>query len=438
MSRLKTAPLATLLSLMREIFSSLWTVVVAAWLQMFAAINPSTHGIRTIALYVAVTLIVFILAIFVLLRQSEGVRSKRGSFYAISLGLFLLPFAGAPFWLTGLSISLAHPASRFTLPFMLAVVLIVVGLIDLIPARRFRCLLLALLIGFAAGRQFLWSTDYLRDWQAHKNLFWQMTWRAPGLKPNTVVLMNEKLTFYADNSLSAPLNWIYAPNNHSDQIDYVFFYPTNRLDSSLAALEPHIPIQYDYIAGTFNGNTSQAIALYYDPPACLRLLDPDIDANNRFIQMESLMREASALSNPAQILTSSAAVMPAIYHPEPEHGWCYYFEKADLARQLGDWEEVVKLGDTAFILDDHPNNPIERFVFIEGYAHVGDWERAIKLSRESYQVSKGYVGPLLCRLWERIETETTDSTESDALTGEAVSKRDDALSEVKSIFACKP
>jgi hypothetical protein len=71
---------------------------------------------------------------------------------------------------------------------------------------------LALLIGLAAGRQFLWSTDYLRDWQAQKNLFWQMTWRAPGLKPDTLVLMNEELSFYADNSLSAPLNWIYAPD----------------------------------------------------------------------------------------------------------------------------------------------------------------------------------------------------------------------------------
>jgi hypothetical protein len=427
MSQLRTAPIATLLSLIRELFTSLWAVVIAAWIQMFAAINPSTHGIRTIALYIAVTLIVFILAIFVLLRQSEGVRNKRESYYAIGLGLFLLPFAGAPFWLTGLSISLAHPASRFTLPFMLAVGLIVVGLIDLIPATRVRYLLLALLIGFAAGRQFLWSTDYLRDWQAHKNLFWQMTWRAPGLKPNTVVLMNEALTFYADNSLSAPLNWIYAPDNRSDQIDYVFFYPTNRLDSSLAALETDIPIQYDYIAGRFDGNTSQAVAFYYDPPACLRLLDPVIDSNNRFIQIESLMREASALSNPAQILASSSTTMPSIYYPEPEHGWCYYFEKADLARQLGDWQEVANLGDTALKLKDHPNNPVERFVFIEGYAHVGDWERAVKLSRVSYQVSKGYVGPLLCRLWERIEAESSDTVE-----------RNDALSEVKSIFACKP
>ena len=54
MSQLKSAPLATLLLLIQSVFTSLWTVTVAAWLQMFAAINPSVHGVRTIALYVAV------------------------------------------------------------------------------------------------------------------------------------------------------------------------------------------------------------------------------------------------------------------------------------------------------------------------------------------------------------------------------------------------
>ena len=139
------------------------------------------------------------------------------------------------------------------------------------------------------------------------------------------------------------------------------------------------------------------------------------------------MREASALSNPEQILDSPTAVMPTIYSPEPAHGWCYYFEKADLARQFGDWKEVTKLGDIAFKLDDHPNNPVERFVFIEGYAHVGDWDRALKLSKESYQVSRDYVGPLLCQLWTRIEKETTESQ-----------NKTEALLEVKTIFSCKP
>lgn len=426
MSQLRNAPFATVLSLLQNFFVSLWLVIIAAWTQTVAAINPATHGLRTIALYMAVLWIAFAIAIYFLWKQSADQSNERSSTYALGLGLFLLPFAGAPFWLTGLTISLAHPASRFTLPFMFAVSLIIAGLIEFVPPR-FRYVFLALLIGLAAGRQFLWSTDYLRDWQAQKNLFWQMTWRAPGLKPDTVVLMNEELLFYADNSLSAPLNWIYAPDTRSDQIGYALFYPTNRIDSSLPALQKDIPIQYDYIAGHFDGNTSQAVAFYYDPPACLRLLEPDLDSNNRFILDESLMREASALSNAEQILDSPQAIMPAVYGPEPVHGWCYHFEKADLARQLGAWDEVVAFGDKAFRVNDFPNNPVERFVFIEGYAHTGDWDRALKLSRESYRVSKDYVGPLLCQLWERIETETTGGLE-----------RSEALVQVNDMFACNP
>jgi hypothetical protein len=186
-----------------------------------------------------------------------------------------------------------------------------------------------------------------------------------------------------------------------------------------------IPIHYDYLAGAFDGNTSDALAFYYAPPGCLRLLEPDIDPDNRLIPNDSLMREASALSNTDRIVPEQQAVMPAIYGPEPDHGWCYYFQKADLARQLGDWNQVANLGDKAFKLNEHPDDPVGRFVFIEGYAHVGDWNQAVKLSRESYRFSREYMRPLVCRLWERIEAETTQSPE-----------RSEALKEVQDFLSC--
>ena len=119
--------------------------------------------------------------------------------------------------------------------------------------------------------------------------------------------------------------------------------------------------------------------------------------------------------------------MPDIYGPQPAHGWCYYFQKADLARQIKDWTTVTHLGDDAFALDDYPNDPVERFVFIEGYAHTGDWQKAVEYSNDSYRVSKNYVGPLLCKLWDRIERETTLSPEQKS-----------TLVEVRAKFECMP
>ncbi|MBI4761970.1 MAG: hypothetical protein ACOYYF_06730 [Chloroflexota bacterium] len=427
------APIATLTQLVQHILSSLWTAAVGAWLQVFQFPTPAVNGVRTTVLYLFVVLIGGAL---VFLKRLSGetteAAKKQDTYWLIGLGAVMLFLGGVPYWVTNLPVTLGFPANRALLSFMFGACFLLLGLLDLLPPR-IRYAAAVLLVSLSAGRQFLWSVEYLRDWESQKNLFWQMTWRAPGIEPGTIVLMNEELEFNADNSLSAPLNWIYAPGTRTRQVGYILLYPTNRLGASLPALEPGLPIRYDFLAASFEGNTSHALAFYYNPPACLRLLEPDLDAENRLIPAESLMREASALSNADRITAVQQAVMPPLYFPEPPHGWCYYFQKADLARQLGDWEEVARLGDAAFQLDDYPNDPIERFVFIEGYAHVGRWEDALEYSKVSYKISKEYVGPLLCQLWKRIEAETASSQERDAL---SQSKRSEAIAEARQRFAC--
>jgi hypothetical protein len=145
------------------------------------------------------------------------------------------------------------------------------------------------------------------------------------------------------------------------------------------------------------------------------------------IPEDSLLRDAAVLSSTAPILSEATARMPEAYGPEPAHGWCYFFQKADLARQMKDWETVTRLGDDAFALNDYPNDPIERFVFIEGYAHTADWEKAVELSQNSYKVSKSYVGPLLCKLWDRIARET-----------ESTPEQKETLDKVRNKFECMP
>jgi hypothetical protein len=416
--------------LLATIPSSLWTVTVAAWAQVFRLPDLTIDGPRTTLVYGAVALVTYGVLVLVLFsRQAyDQERSERkDALWVIGLGLFILLVAGWPFWLTGVPVSLGYPANRATLSFMLGVSLLLGGLLALLP-RQLNWLLLAVFVSLAAGRQFQWSNDFRRDWNAQKNLFWQMTWRAPGLEPGTIVLMNEELAFYADNSIGAALNWIYAPDNHTNRVDYVLFYPTNRLGGTLASMEAGQPVKYDYLAGQFEGNTSQVVAFYYAPPGCLRLLDSEIDPYNRLIPDDSLMREAASLSSSSPILAGEpGAHMPEIYLPEPAHGWCYYFERADLARQVGDWKQVADLADRALKLDDYPNDPLERFVFVEGYAHAGEWEKALEQAQISYQVSKSFVGPLLCRLWERIEREVPAS-----------SQKVGYLAQTKTLFVCNP
>jgi hypothetical protein len=78
-------------------------------------------------------------------------------------------------------------------------------------------------------------------------------------------------------------------------------------------------------------------------------------------------------------------------------------------------------------LERPSQDPAELFVFIEGYAHAGDWARAVELSKEAHGISPEIVGEMLCRLWERVEAETSPG-----------GGRSGALVEVRMLFTCNP
>ncbi len=428
--RLKAAPLETSLALAHTVTKTLELALRDAWLKIFEPPRLAHAAALLPSYYLVVAAVVMItLAGFLLLSppQRNTLRHDLSDgLWMIGLGGLAALLAGAPFWMIDFSPSLNWPASRFTLPFMLGAALILAGLISLLPWQKMRLVILVALVGMAAGKQYLTSHEYLQDWQTQKNLFWQMTWRAPSIEPNTLILMNEgALDYYADNSLSAALNWIYAPDNRSDRIPYVLFYPTTRFKNALPDITPGLLVYYDYLAGEFHGNTSQTLAFYYAPPGCLRLLDPEIERANHLLPEGSLMRYAARLTDPRLILPQTEAAIPAVYGPEPEQDFCYYYQKADLARQQQFWDEALQFTERAMSFDGHPYEPAEQLLFIEVYAHAGQWERALELSQGVYDAAPQGMGRALCRLWARIQAETDES-----------SQRSAALEQIQSRFAC--
>lgn len=420
-------PLLGVTTLFQNILRDFWETVPHAWAFPFEPTSARELGTRVSIFAAALVLLSILLIGIYLFHFSKDQRVERVWIKELFvLGFFAWLFSGVSFWLVGIEPQLHFSADRFTLPFMLGSSLIVAALIGLLPSRPILLYgLLSLLLAFSIGKQFETNIAYVRDWDVHHDLFWQMSWRIPALEKNTAILTNDlPVTYFSDNSLSGPLNWIYG---RQGEMDHILYFASIRLNRGLPDLKPGLAIEQNYLARTFYGNTSRMVVINFSPPGCLRVLDPLIESNNRLLV--PLLRDAAVLSNLSMIHEENVATMPeSLFAPEPAHGWCYYFEKADLARQFGDWEEVLEVGNKAFELEnDSPNDPVERFVFIEGYAHAGEWERAVELSKVSYRVSKDYVGPLLCRLWERIATETTGGPE-----------RGEALSEIQSMIACSP
>ncbi len=405
---LRTQPFAALLGLAGAVLTDLYRVTAAAWLHAFRLPDVASLGKLTTLLYMAVTVAAFLLAFVYLLRMRSEDDGRRGGLgRAALLALAALALAGGPFWLTGLQVGLVYPSSRFTVPFMLGSSLLLAVLLEAVPLKTWMKLgLLSLVVAFAAGYQFQVASDYRRDWNLQKTLFWQMSWRMPGIAPGTTLLANDLPSQHvSDNSLTAPLNLIFAPGNRSEDMSLMLYYPSVRLERGLKTLQSGSSIDQNYLAAGFHGSTSQVVAFSFSPPGCLRILDPDLDPLNAMLP--ELMRSSASLTDGQWILPDpqDPAAPPArIFGAEPARSWCYAFEQASLAAQQGDWQRVAALGDEAFALSDYPNDPMERVPFIEGYAHTANWSRAQELTAEASSITP-LMQPVLCRLWQRIDVQ---------------------------------
>lgn len=410
LDNIKANPVLGIWTLTQNIVSAWWTSIPAAWFSPFSFPDLSSLGLYTaIGTFILILVVALLMGFYLFKFHHAENDDSAWALPAILGGLAIWLVAGGSFWLVGIQPGLVFSSDRFNISFMLASSLVVAGVLGLMAKRpRVQLLILTVLIAFSAGKQFQLANSYRRDWSTQKNLFWQMAWRMPLLTPGATLLTNDlPFTFYSDNSLSGPLNWIYSPPGKMDHILYFASVRTQPDRAIGAGLKADMPIKQYYLSATFYGNTSQMIVLTFDPPNCLRVLDPEIDVDNKLLP--PLLRDAAFLSKPGLIRAENPVTLPEqLYNPELPRGWCYYFEKAELARQLSDWTGVVKLSKQAFAAGS-PNDAMERFVFIEAHAHTGDWSAARRLTKEAYKISSEYTRLPLCRLWSRIKRDLGDS-----------------------------
>ncbi|MGA9396664.1 MAG: hypothetical protein WBV22_00265 [Anaerolineaceae bacterium] len=361
------------------------------------------------------------------IKPPAGTKTTPWSIQAILIGVLALFLAGWPLWIAGLQVDLEPLGSRFTLPFILGSALLLTGLIDLLPLKSFiKVVAVCILVGLSSSWHLQATNLFRYEWELVKDLYWQMTWRAPALKPGTALLANDiPLRYYSDNSLTAMLNWTFAPDNKSMEMPYLLDYISVRLGAGLPELKEGLPLTQDYSSLSFTGTTDDTIAIFVMPPSCLRFIDHKLDDN--YQRLPALSAKASILTNLNQIQYDTQATPPInIFGSEPSPDWCYYYEKADLARQREDWATIVEAGDLAFTLNDNPNEATERLPFIEGYAHLNNWTRAIELSRDTYLQGKTGVTTMLCNTWARMAKSTVPSPD-----------QEQALQIIKTDFGCK-
>ncbi len=388
---------------------------LGGWLKIFQLPDAQTFGSRNLLYFWGFVGLGAALSLAYTLFLGADPANRRWGWGSLLLGWAALLVGPLPFWVTNLDPRLSFPGDRLLLPSILGTCWVIVGLFDLlIPSKTIKAIVVSALVGLAVGAQYQTSLDYRLDWERQKATLQQLSWRIPALAPGTAILSNEFPAEYAtDNSFMAPINWMYAPDFAGGNLPVYHYYFDLRFGANRRTLSAEIPFQEEYRFFPFAGRPADSVVIYHRLPGCLRVLtdrdrlDPDLPPD---------LRAILPFSNPARILgdaTASAPLPAMLAAGSAPQNWCYFYQKADLALQRGDWAAAADFADRAFeagFSDAPAKHAAEYPVLIEAYARTGQWAQAETITLAAFWADERF-GPLFCETWERIQAETPGSAE---------------------------
>ena len=298
----------------------------------------------------------------------------------ILIGAFATLFAVAPVVLSERQVDLNDAYKSYGLHPIGGVVMFIVGIV-LMFQHQFRRWILIALIGISVSTQALNADYWGQLWDYQQETWWQLTWRAPDIKDDTMVIayLPEGFRIQQDYEVWGPVNLIYRPDNAKRPA----------IQSEVLTTET----AYDVLRGTVRSDLNRDIRLNRDfnklllislpsSSSCIHVIDgtlPVYSADDAF-----LLQQIGEYSHVDQIIPSGESPVPSssIFGNEPEHDWCYYYQRVSLARQVGDWAEIGRLYDETKSLDLDANDKAEVIPFFEGLVNLGRYEDAKALYRQ--------------------------------------------------------
>jgi len=342
-------------------------------------------------------LFAFTFAFFYNTNQDETT-DRSSSLWMIFIGFLMFVASALPIWVIGKEIGTGGWNERFTLAPMFGASLLVVGLVLLLVRPAGQKWLLGFLLVFSVATQVWVANLYRRDWTIQPDYYWQLYWRIPALQKDTAVLSYGYPSSMITHDMDATwaVNILYHFQTQDGSIPYMFLTPESEI-----FFQPNVLFRERARNLVFYGNTSDTVAvLHQTATSCLRVLDSVYmydplldDGSDKLIPMSDLSR---IVPDP-----EPASPNTDIFGPEPAHTWCYFFQKADLARQVKAWNEVLDLYKQAQGLGFNPKHGAEYIPFIEAFAQTGDWQKAYDLTIVAEELTPGHKR-ILCSNWVRL------------------------------------
>ncbi len=377
LAALVASPAPTLLGWAINLFQDALDVLVFAWsvppYQASSALAPLEF---LAGLGLAAVCILFILLVLGLVHDPAPQPPEQGAWRTEGFWAGLVILFGGLIPVTIANRSVSFPDyTRYTLISLTGAVIILAVALDMLKDRRLQLALISLLAGLAVLTHFANGLSTARQAVALRAFWWQVSWRIPQIKPGTTLIARYPVGGAPeDYFVWGPANLIYYPDSQSQAYVQPAIFGATLDRATATKVLAHTGQQYVDRRGihTYANYRNILVLTQPIPGSCVRVIDgsqPELSS----YEDERIMLMAP-YSEAGRILGSDVFPIPprAAFGPEPAHGWCYWYEKADHARQLGDWAEVARLGDEAARAGLAPADPIEWMPFLQAYAVLGD------------------------------------------------------------------
>lgn len=275
--------------------------------------------------------------------------------------------------------------SRFTYPGSIGAVLIVGAVLLLIRNNAGRAILISLLVGISVTANVANAMHFVRVWDSMRDFWWQVSWRIPQIKPESMIVANYQYAPVAEDFyVWGPASLVFFPESYKPE-----GFTRSPIGSVVLTNDNINAIQMGRELGD---RSRRGILLNQDLRNPLLISTPKDGScaqviNGKALELSRFENQAFQLiakySSLDRIdLSGKGRTPPAdIFGQEPPHEWCYYFEKASLARQQGDWSEAARLGEMAARNGYRPLDRVEWFPFLQAYAYTGNYERVDEIIR---------------------------------------------------------
>ena len=372
-------PRHELLDLGVRIVKSVWKLFAGVWT------IPAYNLINGLSMKAFLTALIPVLVIFAVSQLFLFLMHRRKTEEAVLdadnetaqwlwCGLITGTISILPLLAAGRDINFVSSLERFAWVGMIGTILFLVGILGSLRNRALRNLLTMAAIILALFVQWQNKQNYIDQWKMTRDYWQQLMWRAPGLKHGTTIVTQGSLLIEEDYDVFAPAVMIYYPREtdwcpigaevmNSGTIHDI------KMQKKTSREIRNVRVVKDY----------QALLAITKPSAnsCLRVIDGNAPVYSPSDWTD--IPEIGRYSKLTQIITDPETLpeIPFFLGEELEHGWCYYYEKIELALQTGDPETAAKLADEAAALKLKVKDNIELIPVIEAYVQSGRMDDAL-------------------------------------------------------------